>query len=295
MKSTIKGLFAVAALALTSLFFAAPANAALSVTLYQTNNNISCYQHSGSTFPEDGHLIDCTTGAVTNTGPAQVGYSITAWRGMSQQSGWLFLSKATAKNAQIYVFNSSLDYYAFATADTCCTTAQKMAAYTKYLKVSGFSQPSPLATIIFAAKETGTYPLTTPLGSSENANLATHEGGHIYDFMANGSSYPSFSAAAAQAAAWDVAYMKANDTNYSTDIVTYKYWLQYNQGGTQTPDVHWAEQFAEQTARFASGQIIPVDGIIGSYWMCSRNFTEIWLKQGRNPTTAEYSVFSQCH
>ena len=75
------------------------------------------------------------------------------------------------------------------------------------------------------------------------------------------------------------------DPNYSTDITKYSYWLQSN-SQKQGP---WAELFAEEFAKRTAGQILPVDGIIQSYWKCTDFATQHWMTNSSAPVAADFT------
>lgn len=79
--------------------------------------------------------------------------------------------------------------------------------------------------------------------------------------------------------------LDAQNLNYATDINTYGYWLQSNPA-KQGP---WAELFSEEFAKRASGQTLPVDGKIASYWKCTDFNTQHWMNNGTAPTATDFN------
>jgi sulfur relay (sulfurtransferase) DsrC/TusE family protein len=87
------------------------------------------------------------------------------------------------------------------------------------------------------------------------------------------------------AAAKDLAFMKANDPKYATDIVNYNHWLV---SGLDGPG--WSELFAEEFAVNEAGQIILVDQVIANYWQCSTFYTKFWMLHQTSPAAADFTA-----
>lgn len=265
--------------ALVSAFaFSAPAHA---VTLTPvTNNGITCQRHDGGNYPENGHFYDCTT---VSPMTAYAGYALSQFQATLTQFPTYVKPDLQGQPVELFVFDDAISYVQYSTAGSCCTTAQKQAAYNQFVNLTGVSvlpTGSYRAIIVWAMKGTGTYPNETQVGSSYNKNTTAHETGHNYDWIVG---TPSGATQMDTLANKDKAYMQAHDPNYSTDIVTYGYWL------VKDSSKAWAELFAEEFAKRSAGQVLPVDGIIQSYWQCTKFNTEHWMSNGTGATATDFT------
>lgn len=260
-----------------------------------SNNGIKCVEHLGGSYPEDGHYFDCTTqgtyGAATLT---ELKKLVTQYANVT--------AKLKANNVQWYVFDNAVTYQTYSTAGTCCTDAQKQSFYQAFLTLNGITtnpakNPGFQASIIWGFVGNGPYPSETAVQAASVPHTTAHETGHSFDFSANGSSYPSYGTGFNAVAQKDITYMQANDPTYSSDINTYKYWLQINSGTNNVPSKQWAELFAEEFAVNTQGSYLAVDSIITKYWACSNFYTLSWMKNNRAPTSAEYTAagLSRCN
>ncbi|MEW6505918.1 MAG: hypothetical protein AB1457_18355 [Chloroflexota bacterium] len=253
-----------------------------------TQNGITCQRHDGGTYPENGHYFDCTTNLTTE---AYSGYALSQLQATWGQPGYgtNVKNKLSAAPVDFYVFDDAIEY-----ANRVGGGLTPQQAYTKYQIVKGFSNDPPFAggrfTVAWALDATNppNYPNEVQATLSGMKNTTAHEAGHQFDWTVNGGNYPSATAQFNTLAGKDQAYMQANDPNYSGpngDYAKYAYWLQSN-SMKQGP---WAELFAEEFAKRTAGQILPVDGIIQSYWKCTDFATQYWMTNSTAPTAANFT------
>lgn len=266
---------------LGSFAVSAPAHATVTLTPV-TQNGITCQRHDGGTYPENMHYFDCTTNQTTH---AYSGYALAQLQ--ATFSGFPTVATDLAAGpVDFYVFDDAIEY-----ANRVGGGLTPQQAYAKYAAVKGFSNDPPFAggrfTVVWAMDATTppNYPNEVQAGSSGIKNTTAHEAGHQYDWTVAGANYPSASAQMNTLANKDLVYMQAHDPNYSTDIVTYAYWLQSN-SQKQGP---WAELFAEEFAKRTAGQILPVDGIIVSYWKCTDLNTQHWMTNGSAASATDFN------
>lgn len=282
----MKKYLAIAGIVLSAIFGSLAISAPALANTTVTNNGVTCIQHTGAAYPEDGHYFDCTT-----AGTAYANYALTQFKTYINHNIYGNNVKTTLQggNVEFYVFDNAVDFGAFSAAPgTCCTTAQKQGFYSTYANISGLStdpaQTTARTMSVWGNIASGSYPATTPLSNSRIANSVAHEMGHNYDFLVS-TSIVSHTATFDALANKDKAYMQANDPSYSSDIVTYAYWLTKD---TSVPK-YWGELFAEEFAKRAAGQILPVDGKINTYWKCTDFATQKWMTDKRTPTATEFN------
>jgi hypothetical protein len=250
-----------------------------------TQNGITCQRHDGGTYPENSHYFDCTTNLTTE---AYSGYALSQLQAAWGQPGFgtNVKNKLSAAPVDFYVFDDAIEY-----ANRVGGGLTPQQAYAMYAADKAVSNGPPFTggrfTVAWAMDATNppNYPNEVQAGSSGMKNTIMHEAGHQYDWVVNAGNYPSASAQFNTLAGKDKAYMMANDPNYTSDYSTYSYWLQSN-SMKQGP---WAELFAEEFAKRTAGQILPVDGIINSYWKCTDFATQHWMTSSTAPSATDFT------
>lgn len=247
-----------------------------------TQNGITCQRHDGGSYPENSHYFDCTSNLTTHQ---YSNYAVTQLLATFSTFP-IVKTKLSAAPVDYYVFDDAIQY-----ANRVGGGLTPQQAYAQYAADKGVSNGPPFAggrfTVLWAMNATNppNYPNEVQAGAAGFKNTTTHETGHQFDWTVNAGNYPSASAQFNTNAGKDNTYMSTNDPNYSSDIATYGYWLQSNPA-KQGP---WAELFAEEFAKRASGQTLPVDGKIASYWKCTDLNTQHWMNNGTAPTTTDFN------
>jgi hypothetical protein len=290
-RKTLAGIAALAVAIIGFVSFAPMAHAQVTLKPIAVNG-VTCNQHNGGTYPENGFFYDCTD--------AHPGYGPMALSAIQHdtEAGTTYPDvQATlmkAPETSLFVFDDAIAMNAwFSAPGTCCTSAQNKAAYNTWAGLSG-SSLAPTATIscdsrvwAYLATTPPSYPLEVAEGSSIFSQATQHELGHCFDWLSTGvATTPSTRAGMTAAMAKDKAYMMAHDANYAADYAANVYWLGSG-----------PELFAEEFAIPENGTVIAVDTLINDYWQCSEFYTTWWMKNLASPTAADYTAYalSRCN
>lgn len=267
-KKALAATLGVLSLATAAATFATPAQASYTETTEQ-NNGVTCYHHQNGTGADSGY-----PDGLYNYCGLKVDHEGEAWitiNGMVRT--WAGLSLLSLSQTRIYVFANCIAEKKFNTVGTP-TTQQLTDWYNQSQSEAGFTDGAFIFVYEYACK--GTYP-TTVLNVSVR-DTAAHEVGHRLDnLLANPSQNSTYFD---HLAAYDKAWMQANDTNYTADMKAYGYWL------TKGLTKKWAELFAQQVdtiTQGAPGSFVP-NTVLQSYWKCTRLFVQGTLQTGSVPT-----------
>lgn len=285
-------------------FFGASQAQAQVTTIPITKGGVTCNKVIGGSYPEDGHVFRCTSSTQYNNEIQTRGRNI-----MNGSWGTNNLkAKFQAAGVEFYAFEDAVAAQSFL-LNTVPTPAQKQQWFNDFADLRGYSS-DPAATTqraIVVFKNYG-VPGTYPPGNTVSQNITdfshtiAHEMGHNYDFLSKsaltGNVYPSFSTEFNRVEEIDRLYWQSMDpTTYPTDIVTYKYYFQYNRGKTPPPDNHWAELFSEDFAVLTHGSAVSlpasgVDSVINSRYVCTRRYVQFFLLNNRPPVagTTDYNT-----
>jgi hypothetical protein len=257
------------------------------VATVTSNNSINCNQHIGGAYPENGNFFACNTTTFATSGQT----ALTQYQAMMANATYGNVKTVlTAGAAKFYVFDNPVAAKTFTAAAGCCTAAQSQNFYNSELgNTAATVDGPPPVTQLWVQTTNPPYPGYVLQTSSQIKNTTSHETGHQYDALANGTvlaNFPSQSTGMNSAATKDLAYMQANDPNYANgDYANNTHWLQKGLDGPT-----WSELFAEEFAIGEAGQILVVDPIIVNYWQCSTFFTQFWMKNGRAAVAADYTA-----
>jgi hypothetical protein len=276
-------------------------------TVPVTQGGVTCQKVIGGTYPEDGHIYQCTSSSSYNLDIQNRPRNIMngTW-GTNAKPGQDMKEKFAGAPVDFYAFENAVDAEAFLANAGIPNAATKLAYFNKWAGSGGWSLDPAVTShrAVIAVKNrgvTGNYPTTVSQNPTDFSHTIVHEMGHNFDFLSKssltGNVYPSWSVEFDRVAQIDDAWLFTQThsdpppNDYATFKDDYGYWL------NKDPNKKWAELFAEQFAKRIHGTAGSqpaqgADSVIQAYYTCTNRYVEWFLRENKPPQqgTTDYNT-----